>query len=186
MDTLQITLYDEEGRALLYNVEQIFSMEGTDQLYCVAIPDGGGDAIFLRCNLNEDGEDSELLISDIADTAEYHRVSTAYLEQAKQTAVEAANEELLATESIFTATDVNGNVVNYIIHTIFEDETWHRSYVALQQVDEVGEIYDEISLYRFIETDGKAEIETIPSDMEYERARILFCQLIEQGIEQSS
>ena len=180
MDTLQITLYDEEGKPLLYNMEQIFSMEGTDQLYCVAIPDGGGDAIFLRCNLNEDGENSELLISDIADTAEYHRVSTFYLEQAKQVAVEAANEELLGTESIIALTDVQGNVVNFIIHTIFDDETWHRSYVALQQVDEVGEIYDEISLYRFIETDGKVEIESIPSDMEYERARLLFTSLISE------
>lgn len=168
MEELYITLYGENGEELSYRVERIFGMEGTEQLYCGAVPAHGGETVFLRCELSENGENTEMTIGDILDADEYSRVVAAYI-----------RNELSENEDFITVTDANGTKTNFIAHLIFEDEESNRSYIALQKVEDTGEIADDISLYRFVEKDDAGIIDMIPSDMEYERARNLFMKLIE-------
>lgn len=178
---LFIFLINEDNDEELYEIEQIFDMAGTEQMYCGAVPVGGNltDIIFLRCQLSRNDETTEITVSDIPDTAEYSRVSAAYHALAVKSAVESTHEALSDYEDYITLTDKDGNKVDFIIHTIYEDEENHRFYVAMQKVDDAGEIVEEIALYRFEEDNGKSMIEMISSDMEYERARKLFMELIE-------
>lgn len=179
MEELYITLYGDGKEEILYRVESIFDIENTEQLYCSAVPADGGDVVFLRCYLSENDEDTEITIEAISNTAEYNRVATSYEKNVAQAAMEAAHEELSAQGDFITVTDSEGNKRNFIVHTIFEDEETHRSYIAVQEVDETGNIFEEISLYRFDEADDTATIDMIPSDMEYEKAKKIFTNLIE-------
>ncbi len=183
MDNLVITLYGENGQPLSYEVERIFGIEGTEQLYCAVFPanDSEGGVIFLRCSLERNGEDMKVTVFDIPNTAEYQRVMNAYEEARKQSMVDEVNEELTANYADYiSVTDIDGNKVDFIIHTIFEDAERHRSYAAVQKVDKkTGEVNDEISLYRFSEENDTAILDMIPSDMEYVHARELFMNLIE-------
>lgn len=183
MDNLVLTLFGENGQELSYAVEQIFGIEGTKQLYCAAFPadDDKGGIIFLRCNLvkDGDGETTTVSVTDIPDTAEYHRVAISYEASRKKAVLEEVTAELSANDDYITVTDIDGNEVDFIIHTIFDDEESKRSYAAVQKIDNAGEIFEEISLYRFSEENGNAVLEMIPSDMEYSRVREKFMHLIE-------
>ena len=183
MDNLVLTLFGEDGQELSYAVERIFGMEGTEQLYCAAFPvdDDNGGIIFLRCNLVKNGneETTTVSVSDIPDTAEYHRVAVSYEASRKKAALEEVTAALSENDDYITVTDVDGNKVDFIIHTIFDDGENKRSYAAVQKIDDAGEIFEEISLYRFSEENGKAILEMIPSDMEYSRVREMFMHLIE-------
>lgn len=173
-----ITLYGDEKKELSYQVEQIFSIDESGQMYCAASPVDGGDIMFLRCSLMESGEETEMTIADIADSKEYHLVSSAYQSLAMQMAVERTRKGLSDFEDYITVKDADNNEVDFIIHSIFEDEADKRSYIAIQEVNDAGEIAEEISLYRFYDKNDTPELEMIPSDMEYERARNLFINLI--------
>jgi len=179
MDELYITLFGATGEELSYKVECIFEVDGTEQLYCGAVPVSGGDIIFLRCALTEYGETTDVTVEDIPNTAEYARVKAAYLSGATQEAIDDAREELSAADDYITVTDANGNEIDFILHTIFEDETSKRSYIAVQGVEKDGTVHEEISLYRYIEDGDTASIDMISSDMEYERAKKLFTNFIE-------
>lgn len=181
MENLLLTLHGENGQELSYSVERIFGMDGTEQLYCAAYPmdDDTGGIIFLRCALVEDGENTTVTVNDISDTAEYNRVAMSYDEARKKEALEITMQELSARDDYITVTDTDGNNVDFIVHTIFDDEEHNRAYAAVQKVDDAGEICEEIALYRFSEENDKAILDMIPSDMEYDRARKLFMNLIE-------
>lgn len=179
MEEIRITLINDAGEENSFAVEQVFQLEGSEQLYCCAVAEDSGDIVFLRCAVNENGDNAELEIFYIPDEDEYDRVAAAYLTLIAQEKGN-ENEENLADEAdIFTATDKDGNEVHFIGHTIFEDETTHREYIAVQEISETGDVAKEIALYRFQEKDDTPVIEMIPSDMEYERARTLFQKLIE-------
>lgn len=181
MNELFVTLYGENKEELTYRLERIFSLEESDQQYCCAVPKDGGEVIFLRCYLNENGDATEVTISDIPNTAEYSRVVAAYQSYAEQAAIDAERENLAELEDYISVTDASGKKVDFILHTIFEDENSHRSYAAVQQVDEDGKVHEEISLYRFIENNGSAALDMIASDMEYDAARDLFLHMIENS-----
>lgn len=180
MNELYITLYDEAGNEVQYQVEQIFPVDGVTQLYCCAVPTSGGETVFLRCAMRENGEHTEIAVADIPDSGEYTRVVEAYRALMQKEMLESFKEDLAEPEDIITLTDADGDKINFIIHTIFEDELAHRSYVALQRVEGDGRVAEEISLYRFLEEGNDAMIDMIPSDMEYDRARNLFMELIER------
>ena len=184
MEDIYITLYGERNEELSYRVVRIFNMEGTEQLYCAAVPVGSNeeDIEFFRCHLLPlNDEDTELQLEDIPNTAEYYRVATSYEKDAEQAAVEAFREEFASDDDFITLTDADGNNRDFIVHTIFEDEETHLSYIALQEVDETGKVFEEISLYRFTEDGEHAEIDMIPSDMEYAKARNLFMNFLENS-----
>ena len=177
MDEIMITLYNQANEELLYKVERIFAVEGTEKMYCAVAPASGGDIIFLECLLSEDGEKTEFSVADITDASEYNRVAVAYEEAATKAAMELVYNELHENEDYMTLVDTEGKQVDFIVHTIFEDKDSGRSYIAMQKVDDAGDVFEEISLYRFIEGEENA-IDMIPSDMEYERARKLFMSMI--------
>lgn len=177
MDDIFITLYKENNEEVLYKVDRIFAVEGSEKMYCAVAPATGGDTLFLECILTENGDTTELSVADIANISEYNRVAVAYEEAATKAAMELVYNELHENEDYITVTDADGKKVDFIVHTIFEDKDTGRSYIAMQKVDDVGDVFEEISLYRFIEGEENA-IDMIPSDMEYERARNIFMSMI--------
>lgn len=177
MDDIFITLYKENNEEVLYKVDRIFAVEGTEKMYCAVAPATGGDFLFLECILTENGDTTELSVADIANISEYNRVAVAYEEAAAKAAMELVYNKLHENEDYITVTDADGKKVDFIVHTIFEDKDTGRSYIAMQKVDDVGDVFEEISLYRFIEGEENA-IDMIPSDMEYERARNIFMSMI--------
>lgn len=183
MTEIYITLKDKEGNDLPYQIDQIFSMEGTEQLYCAAVYYGvdtvENEVVILRCDLNANGQQTEISIFDIPDADEYARVAAAYQEQAEQAAAQNAVEEIKNAEDFLTMVDGEGKEHSFIVHMIFKDENSDREYIAMQEVDEQGIITEEIALYRFREEKETATVEMIASDMEYERARQVFIGLIE-------
>ena len=181
MEDIFITLYGANAKEILYKVDRIFAIDGSANMYCAVVPaDGGEDAIFLRCSLVENGEETNMTVYDIKDTAEYSRVAAVYNKNTAKAVMDAARDELAENEDYITVTDTDGNKTDFIVHTIFDDEQAKRSYVAVQRVDEAGDIDEEISLYRFEEDeDGNAVLDMIPSSMEYERVRKLFMDFIE-------
>ncbi len=182
MEDIFITLYGENSEELLYKVDRIFAIDASDNMYCAVVPADGGNVIFLRCSLVENGEETEMSVFDIKDTAEYSRVAALYEKETTQAAMDAVFEELSENEDYISVTDADGNKTDFIIHTIFDDEHAKRSYVAVQKVDEAGDIAEEISLYRFGEDEnGNAYMDMIPSSMEYDRARKIFMELIENS-----
>lgn len=179
MNDIYITLFDGSGEEVLYKIDRIFSVDDSEKMYCSVAPATGGTTIFLECALNENGENTELSVSDISNAAEYNRVASAYEEALTKAAMERVYEELHENEDYITLKDADGNNVDFIVHTIFEDKENGRSYIAMQRVDDAGEIFEEISLYRFIEGEENA-IDMIASDMEYERARSIFMAMISE------
>jgi uncharacterized protein YrzB (UPF0473 family) len=181
MDDIFITLYGANAEEILYKVDRIFAIDGSANMYCAVVPaDCGEDVIFLRCSLVENGEETSMSVFDIKDTAEYSRVAAVYNKNTTKAVMDAAYNELAENEDYITVTDTDGNKTDFIVHTIFDDEQAKRSYVAVQRVDEAGDIDEEISLYRFEEDeDGNAVLDMIPSSMEYERVRKLFMDFIE-------
>ena len=181
MEDIFITLYGANADEILYKVDRIFAIDGSGNMYCAVVPaDGGEGIVFLRCSLVENGEETNMTVYDIKDTAEYSRVAAVYNKNTTQAAMDAVYDELSENEDYITVTDTDGNKTDFIVHTIFDDEQAKRSYVAVQRVDEAGDIDEEISLYRFEEDeDGNAVLDMIPSSMEYDRARKLFMDLIE-------
>lgn len=177
MENILITLYGENSEEILYKVDRIFAVEGEEKMYCSVVPASGGDILFLECVLTEDGENTELSVADITNMAEYNRVAVAYEKAATRAAMEQVYDELHEFEDYITVTDADGKKVDFIVHTIFEDKESGRSYIAMQKVDDAGDVFEEISLYRFVEGEENA-IDMIPSDMEYERARNIFMSLI--------
>ena len=185
---LLITLLNDSNEDILYQVNQIFAIEGSEQLYCVAAPfivadDNAASQVFLRCSLIEEGDSTEFTIADIEDQDEYIRVEAAFEAQNIIETLDDIHADLNENEDFITLTDVNGNEVEFICHLIFDDDTSNRSYIAMQEVDHDGIISEEIALYRLNEKNDSYEIETIPSDMEYERARDLFIKRIEGSAE---
>lgn len=185
---MNITLYDQEGKELIYSVEQLFSLEGNEQLYCCAVSLNEKDVVFLKCDMKKVGEDVEMTVSTIKDEGEYSRVAAAYQEQPEEDPEQAEDENLAGPDDIIILRDKLGNEITFVVHLIFEDKFNHREYIAAQEVDAAGNVSEVISLYRFRQTSDEdetgtvsAEIEMIPSDMEYERARSLFLDLIEAG-----
>lgn len=183
MTEMYIPLKDEEGNELPYRIDQIFSVEGSEQLYCAAVYYGvdtvESEVVFLKCDLKVNGDNTEIELFDILDADEYERIVAAYQTLAMQTAAQSVEEELAENEDFLTVVDKDGNERTFIVHLIFEDDTSEREYIAVQEVDKEGNILEEIALYRFKEGDDTATIEMIPSDMEYERARNVFVGLIE-------
>lgn len=183
MTEIYITLKDEKGNDLPYQIDRIFSVEGSEQHYCAAVYYGvdtvENDVVILRCDMEVNGEETEISISDIADAEEYTLVAAAYQAQAEQAAAQSAADELAEAEDFLTMVDEKGKEHSFIVHMIFKDETSDREYIAVQEVDEEGRIVEEIALYRFREGRETATVEMIASDMEYERARRIFIDLIE-------
>lgn len=179
-ENIYISLFIGGKEEVLYKVERIFDLGSEDAMYCAVAPAVGGDTLFLRCLMSENGEETQFTVADITDVAEYNRVATAYEDAVTKEAMERVYGELNEYEDYITLKDADGKEVDFIIHTIFEDKDSGRSYVAMQKVDEAGDIFEEISLYRFIETEGEEHpvIDMIPSDMEYDRARKIFMGLI--------
>lgn len=183
MTEMYISLKDEAGNELPYHIDQIFSIEGSEQLYCAAVYYGidavENETIMLRCELNGSGESTEVYISDIMDADEYAMVASAYEMQARQAAAQSAEEQLAEAEDFITVVDKDGTEHTFIAHLIFEDETNNREYIAVQEVKPDGKIIEEVALYRFKEEGEAFAIDMIPSDMEYERARKVFIELLE-------
>ena len=175
-----VPLYDENDNPHMYRLEKIFPVGEPEQMYCSAVAIEDEDVRFLKCNLAVKDGESELTIAAIESDEEYSKVVAEYQAKVMQTAVEAAKEELSERDDFITLTDEKGNKISFLVHTIFEDEACKRSYIAVQRLDDAGDIVDEIVLYLFHEENDKAVFEMIPSDMEYERARSLFMKLIEQ------
>lgn len=178
MDEMILTITGENGEELSFQVEQIFAVEGTAQLYCAAAH--GNEVLLFRCDLRENGDETEVSVSDITDPEEFEQVAAAYQEQAAEAAAQSATEELAAFEDFMTLVDTNGKEHSFIAHLIFADEISKREYIAVQEVSETGDVAEEIFLYRIREGKDRATVEMIPSDMEYERARNIFMSLIEQ------
>ena len=173
-----LTIPGENGEEMSFQVERIFAIEGSEQLYCAAAH--GSEVMLFRCDLSENGDETEISVYDISDPGEFERVAAAYQAQALEAAAQNATEELSAFEDFMTLSDDAGKEHSFIAHLIFADETSKREYIAVQEVSETGEVAEEISLYRIREGKDTAIIEMIPSDMEYERARNIFMSLIEQ------
>ena len=179
MSEIMLTMQNENGEAVQYEVKNIFTVEGDS--YCVAYPQDGNEAeaVFLKCSLAEHGGDTDISIFDIDNAEEYNRVFTADMYQ--ESVQKAVYEELKQNKGIITVTDVNGENKDFLVHTIFEDKDSKRSYVAVQEVSGTGEFAEEISLYRYDDSDGEPKISMIPSDMEYDRVRKLFVSMIENS-----
>lgn len=185
-EVMKVMLHDQEGRELGYRVQQLFTVEGSEQMYCCAVAEDGESAVFLKCDLEVNGEDTEMTFSDIPDNEEYNKVAAAYAEQDLE-AVEDEDDNLAGSEDVIVLKDKYGNEFTLIVHLVFEDPVNHQEYIAAQEVDAAGNVGNEICLYRIrqvaedIDTGSAgAEISAIPSDMEYERAREVFLELIEQ------
>ena len=123
---------------------------------------------------------SSFSISDIEDGNEYDKVADAYQSKIIKTAIDLTAEELSERDDFVVLTDTKGNKVPFILHLVFSDETNKRSYIAVQQIDDAGDIVDDIVFYLLREENDNTVIDMIPSDMEYEKARRLFMNLIEQ------
>lgn len=181
MNEIMLTMQNENGEAVQYEVKNIFTVEGDS--YCVAYPQDGNEAeaVFLKCSLAEHEGNTDISISDIDNAEEYNRVFTAYNDMYQESVQKAVYEELKQNEEIITVTDVNGENKDFLVHTIFEDTDSKRSYIAVQEVSGTGEFAEEISLYRYDDSDGEPKISMIPSDMEYDRVRKLFVSMIENS-----
>lgn len=176
-----IPLFDEEGNAYSYRLEHIFPCGDEGQMYCSIVSvDDENDVRLLKCSLDEHDDETTFTVFVVEEVEEYEKVAAEYERIQKKAYAEAMTENLAGEEDLISLEDANGNVVNFIAHLIFEDKQSKRSYIALQEIDEVGDVSEEISLYRFREDDEKNYIDMIPSDMEYERARNLFIELLEK------
>lgn len=180
MGEMILTIPGEGGEELSFQVEQIFAVEGTTQLYCAAAR--GNEVMLFRCDLSENGDETEVAVSDISDPEEFERVAAAYQAQAAEAAAQSATEELSSFEDFITLVDKDGKEHSFIAHVIFADEASKQEYIAVQEVSKSGEVAEEITLYRFREGKDTATVEMIPSDMEYERARNVFMSLIDQEV----
>lgn len=174
-----VPLFDNEGNAYTYKLERMFSVGKPEQFYCSAVCESGVDIKFLRCDVKVESGEAELTLFNIEDEDELMRVAEEYQKHSQQAVLEAVNAELSSFDDYITLTDVNGVENAFVVHAIFEDEEAKHSYIAVQKVDDAGDMADEISIYRLREESDKAIIDMIPSDMEYERARSLFMELIE-------
>lgn len=181
----QITLYDKEtGMPSVFNIERVFVAPATGQQYCCAWPvHEKGDPVFLRCLFaeNKDGEIVEIYVHEIPHDAEYKLAVIAYNEMLEAEAISEARSELVQNEDYITFLDENGNPKDFIIHTIFKGEGADagRQYIAVTEVDDAGDVGDEVTLYRFDDSGEKAVVDMIPSDMEYQRARRTFISLLD-------
>ena len=45
-EVMEITLHDQEGKELGYRVQQLFTVEGSEQMYCCAVAENGENAVF--------------------------------------------------------------------------------------------------------------------------------------------
>ena len=181
MNEVMLTMQDENGKAVQYEVKNIFTVEGNS--YCVAYPQDGNEAkaVFLKCYLTEHEDNTDISIFDIDNAEEYNRVFTTYNDMYQESVQKVVYEELKQNEEFITVTDVNGENKNFLVHTIFEDKDSGRSYITMQEVSVTGEFAEEISLYRYDDSDGEPKINMIPSDMEYDRVRKLFISMIENS-----
>lgn len=175
-----LTLYNDKGEALQYEIAEVFALEEGGAMYCLAVPVKGETAIFLKCSLEEKEDGIEITVADIEDAAEYELVMNAYLagNQAAEAAVEAPGEEIPEGADIISVTDGDGNQVDFVIDAMLEEDVTHRKYVAVRRISEAGQIVGGVTFYRFQQEEdgGEAVISAIPSDMERERVEALYKQ----------
>lgn len=177
---IQIQLFDENGNAHTYKLGKVFSVGEPEQLYCSAFAVEGTDIRFFKYSVSVKDTEAEITLSDIEDGNEYDKVADAYQSKIIKTAIDLTAEELSERDDFVVLTDTKGNKVPFILHLVFSDETNKRSYIAVQQIDDAGDIVDDIVFYLLREENDNTVIDMIPSDMEYEKARRLFMNLIEQ------
>lgn len=183
-EVMEITLHDQEGKELGYRVQQLFTVEGSEQMYCCAVAENGENAVFLKCDLAVKGEETEMTFSDIQDDEEYNKVAAAYAAQDPDADVD-ESDNLAGEEDVIVLKDKYGKELTFVVHLIFEDPVNHQEYIAAQEVDAAGKVSDVISLYRLNHASEDintgtvgGEVGMIPSDMEYERARNVFLELL--------
>lgn len=169
----------EEGNKE-YRVIHIFVVDASGRQYCSLVEENNEESeiTFLRCDITEDENEEQIIsVSIIPTEDEYELVAGAYsqwlMEALREDVVESVKDE----PDYLTVKGADGKDIHLIAHAIFDDETTGRTYIAVQEIKDNGQIEEEISLYRFIEGEP-CRIDMIYSDMEYDRVKKILEKLV--------
>lgn len=167
-----------------YRLEKIFPVGDAEQLYCSFVAlDDDADVQLLKCSLVENDDSDSLSLSIIETDDEYNIVVDEYNKLMSEESYAETREDFIGREDFLTLYDDKGVSHDFIAHFVFDDSETNRSYIAVQAIDNEGNISEEIEIFRVVEENDNYFIKPFTSAMEYDNARAILIDIIEGSIE---